>query len=232
MLRGEVRVAGERASPTQCVETGDEVTWSREPWIEPVVPRGTAWLYRDADVLAVAKPPGLPSQPGGGYLENTLLALVRERDPGAVPLHRLGRWTSGVVLFALSSRARTRLSRAFRAGTVYKRYRTLVSGDPQRTTWSIDTPIGPVPHAVLGTVHAASPQGRPSRSVVSVLERFGDRALVDVVIATGRPHQIRIHLAAAGHPLVGDPLYAPGVYPLTPVTRYRVIPVTCCTRPR
>jgi 23S rRNA pseudouridine1911/1915/1917 synthase len=78
---------------------------------------------------------------------------------------------------------------------------------------TITTPIGPAPHPLLGSVHAASPQGKPSLSQVTVLERRADSFLCDVRIATGRPHQIRIHLAAAGHPLTGDPLYGPGGLP-------------------
>ena len=68
----------------------------------------------------------------------------------------------------------------------------------------------PVPHPALGSVHAASPAGKPSLSSVEVLEYREGASLVEVTIATGRPHQIRIHMAACGHPLVGDPLYAAG----------------------
>lgn len=92
-------------------------------------------------------------------------------------------------------------------------YRALVDGRPSWDTRAIDTPIGPVPHPTLGTVHAARDDGRASQSVATVVERRADTTLVEVQIATGRPHQIRIHLAAAGHPLAGDPLYAVGGRP-------------------
>jgi 23S rRNA pseudouridine1911/1915/1917 synthase len=193
---------------------GREVTWRRPPWAEPEAPTCFAVLHRDPDLLAVAKPAGLPTLPGAGYLERTLLSLVRALDPEADPLHRLGRFTSGVVLFARTSEARRHLSRAFASRQVVKRYRALATGVPERDVFTIDVPIGPVPHPILGTVHGASAAGRASHSEVTVLERRDSAFLCDVRITTGRPHQIRIHLAAAGHPLAGDPLYGPGGVPL------------------
>jgi 23S rRNA pseudouridine1911/1915/1917 synthase len=161
--------------------------------------------------VAVAKPSGLPTLPGADFLEHTLLHLVRKRYPGADPLHRLGRGTSGLVLFARTEEARRELSRAWRDHDLRKVYRAWVTGHPASDAFGVDTPIGPVAHPLLGTVHGASPEGRASRSEAVVLERRLDgTSLVEVTILTGRPHQIRIHMAAAGHPLVGDPLYAIG----------------------
>jgi 23S rRNA pseudouridine1911/1915/1917 synthase len=170
-------------------------------------------IHRDDDLLAVAKPPGLPTLPGGGFLESTLLRLVRRLDPAASPLHRLGRWTSGLVLFARTPAARAGLTRQWTAGTVGKRYRALASGDPGEDELRVEVPIGPVSHALLGTIHAAADDGKASSTRIRVLERREGAFLCDVWIATGRPHQIRIHLAAAGHPLVGDPLYPAGGVP-------------------
>ena len=211
---GQVRMDGAPvADPDAPLATGAELAWDRPAWEERPVPLGFAVLHRDADLLAVAKPAGLPTLPGGGYLEHTLLHVVRERYPEAAPMHRLGRWTSGVLLFARTPSARAALGRAWRRGAVGKRYRALAAGAPDQDRFEIATPIGPVPHAALGTVHAASPQGRPSRSAVTVLERRDGAFLAEVGIETGRPHQIRIHLAAAGYPLVGDPLYPAGGVP-------------------
>jgi 23S rRNA pseudouridine1911/1915/1917 synthase len=210
---GLVRVDGQSIRPAARLRAGQHLVWHRPPWREPEAPRGFAVLAVDADVLAVAKPAGLASIPGGGFLVNTLSSCVRERYPDATAVHRLGRGTSGVMLFARSDVARRRLARDWRAGEVERVYRARVDGRPDRGEIAIATPIGPVPHRVLGTVHAASPTGRPSRSVVRLLESDGRTSLVEVTIATGRPHQIRIHLAAAGHPLSGDPLYEPGGTP-------------------
>lgn len=211
---GGVRLDGRRALPDTSLRPGQTVSWLRPPWIEPEAPRGFAVLHRDRDLLAVAKPSGLPTLPGAGFLEHTLLAMVRRLDPQAAPLHRLGRFTSGIVLFARTREARAHLAGQWASRSVHKRYRALASGSPERDALTIEAPIGPVPHEVLGTVYGASAAGRLARSEVTVLERRDGAFLCDVRIETGRPHQIRIHLAAAGHPLVGDPLYGRGGVPL------------------
>jgi len=211
---GRVTVNDERSDPRTRLRDGQTVTWHRPPWEEPETPRTVAILYEDDDLLAVAKPAGLPVLPGGGYLNNTLIARIRERDAGAAPVHRLGRWTSGVVLCGRTAEARAALTRAWRAGEVVKRYRALASGRPESRRFEIDKPIGPVPYAPLGSIHAADDAGKPAGTRVEVIEMRPDGFLADVRIETGRPHQIRIHLAVAGHPLVGDPLYASGGLPL------------------
>jgi 23S rRNA pseudouridine1911/1915/1917 synthase len=130
-------------------------------------------------------------------------------------VHRLGRGTSGLVLFARTEVARRALARAWRDEAVEKAYRALVAGAPGRDAFSIAVPIGRVPHPRLGHVHAAAPGGKRAVSHVRVLGRREGATLVEVTIPTGRPHQIRIHLAAAGHPLVGDPVYGPGGVPVS-----------------
>jgi 23S rRNA pseudouridine1911/1915/1917 synthase len=212
---GEVVLDDAPTTAAARLRAGQSLAWRRPPWEEEPVPLAFAVLHRDAQLLAVAKPRGLPTIPnGGGFLTHTLLHLVRGLSPGASPLHRLGRGTSGLVLFGLTSDARAAVSAAWRTPAIRKVYRALVRGVPARARFTVDVPIGPVPHPRLGRVHAASPGGRPSLSHVTVLAARGGDAVVDVAIDTGRPHQIRIHLAAAGHPLVGDPLYAPGGLPL------------------
>lgn len=210
---GKVLLDAEPAGPDTLLRRGAELVWQRPPWIEPEAPCCFDLVYEDDDLLAVGKPSGLPTLPGAGFLESTLLHLVQAYSPGAAPLHRLGRWTSGLVLCAKSAVAGRELLRQWSLRQVGKRYRALVSGMPVWDELAIDTPIGPVPHPLLGSIHAASQSGKPALSRVTVLERRDGCCLCDVAISTGRPHQIRIHLAAAGHPLLGDPLYAVGGLP-------------------
>jgi len=211
---GRVLIDGIAAEQNRILKPGQSLSWLRPPWKEPEVCRSFAILFRDEHLLAVAKPSGLPTLPGGGlFMENTLLSLVRGHFPGANPLHRLGRGTSGVVLFAMSRETSSKILRGWHNREVLKVYRALAAGCPEEDKFDVHAPIGPVPHPILKTIHAACPAGKPAHSHVQVLERRDGASLLEVKITTGRPHQIRIHLAAAGYPLVGDPVYGIGGVP-------------------
>jgi 23S rRNA pseudouridine1911/1915/1917 synthase len=204
---GWVLLDGDTASASRELRPGQSLVWNRPPWIEPPAPTSIALLYRDSDLVAVAKPAGLQTMPGASFLEKTLLARVRRLDESAAPLHRLGRGTSGIVLCTLNRTARRALTRAWAERRIERRYRAWVQGGFPAGETLLDMPIGKVAHSVLGSVAGVSSAGKPAASRVSLVERRNDRSLVDVRLETGRTQQIRIHLAAAGYPLVGEPLY-------------------------
>lgn len=212
LANGEIALDDVRASGDEVLRPGQAIAWHRPPWHEPEVPLTYEVLFEDASLLVVAKPAGLPTMPAGGFLEHTLWTCVRRAHGDVHPVHRLGRGTSGLVVFARTSSAAAAMAARWHDRAT-KDYRALVTGTPAWSSQTIETPIGLVDHPRLGTVHAASVTGRHARSEARVVERREAATLCDVRIDTGRPHQIRIHLAVVGHPLLGDPLYAVGGVP-------------------
>ena len=179
---------------------------------------GLVVLHEDDEVLAVDKPPFLPVHPSGRYLTDTLIQRVHARyltdgEPAArVPVrlcHRLDRETSGIVLCAKGAAPHRRLMRQFERREVEKEYLAIVVGQPDEDSGTIDLPLGPDRHSQVHLRIAVVPDGLPARTRWRVLERRGGHALVSCRPVTGRQHQIRVHLEAIGHPIVGDKLYGP-----------------------
>ncbi len=215
IARGVVLLDGRCVTGDTVLRAGQLLTYDREPWAEPETPTAFAVLYADDEILAVDKPVGLPVLPGCRRLENTLLALVRARFAGEVPLsplHRLGRGTSGIVLFARTKESLRELSTAFAERRVTKLYRARVRGVGLPREQEVDVPIGRVAYPPTGYLYAATAGGAPAKSVCRLVyeDRERSQSLVEIRIVTGRTQQIRIHTAAIGHPLVGDPLYVAG----------------------
>ena len=203
----EVTIDGLIATGSESLAVGQTLVWNRPPWIEPDAPQHFEVLFDDPHLLAVNKPSGLPTLPGGGFMENTLLRLVQKQTPDANPVHRLGRATTGIVLFAKTPQAAAKLFADWNTPGIQKIYRALAQNAAQYETYEILTPIGLVPHPRIGSVWAANPAGKPSKSLAKVISRATGTTIFEVSLHSGRPHQIRIHLASIGHPLVGDPLY-------------------------
>lgn len=221
---GRIMRNGRISESDETLSAGDRLEYHRPPWEEPDVPTEIPLLAEGDGWMVFSKPSGLPVLPGGGFLEHTMLHMLRARyrqcAAALSPVHRLGRGTSGAILFSCRADAAAALAAAMREERISKTYLALVRGIPAQYRFTVTVPIGRVPHPLLGTVWAASEKGKQSESRCRVLRRDPVRgvALLEVDIPTGRPHQIRIHCAAAGYPLTGDPLYGPGGTPLTPST--------------
>jgi len=169
-----------------------------------------AIVHEDDALIVIDKPAGLVVHPGSGNRAGTLLNALLHHAPALATLpragivHRLDKDTSGLMVVARTPVAQTDLVRQLAARTVRREYAALVHGDLARAT-TVDAPIGR--HPTQRTSMAVVESGKPARTHVDVVERFGDCTLVRCRLETGRTHQIRVHLTAIGHPLIGDPTY-------------------------
>jgi 23S rRNA pseudouridine1911/1915/1917 synthase len=176
-------------------------------------------VYEDGDVLVIEKPAGLVVHPGAGNMTGTLVhgLLARYPDLGGIGVgdedrpgivHRLDAGTSGLLVVARTAAAYTSLVGQLQARSVERRYLALAAGHLESDRGLIDAPIGRA--GAERTKMAISDRGREARTSYEVLDRFSDPTpvtLIECKLETGRTHQIRVHLAAIGHPVVGDGRY-------------------------
>ena len=168
-------------------------------------------LFADAALLAVDKPPGLLVIPGRGEPEPTVLEAAQAEHGKLWVVHRLDRGTSGVLLFARDAETHGALNAAFDSRRVSKRYLAVVAGTP-RDEQRIEVPLAAARRGRMRPARPGDARPKLAATYVRVLERFAGPpalALVECVPETGRTHQIRVHLMAAGTPLAVDPDYGP-----------------------
>ena len=212
IIETQVRLSGERAPrPALAVRAGETIHIDRPAPIEPEVPRDFAVLASDDTFLAIDKPAGLPMHTTAKFWKNTLVALLREKYPDEKLqiCHRIDRETSGVLLIARTGEAASWLKRAFASRAVKKTYLALVHGVPAPPAGVIDAPMRLLDtrtHIKMGVVD----DGLPAVTRYRTVRVFARHALVEAAPETGRQHQIRVHLAHLGHPIVGDKLYGGG----------------------
>ena len=216
---GDVAVDGVTVGRSEALVGGD---WLDLMLPEPPTPTATVAepvdglvvLHQDADIVVVDKPVGVAAHASPGWTGPTVLGGLAAQGIGVATsgaaeragiVHRLDVGTTGVMVVARSERAYSVLKDAFRERTVEKIYHALAQGHPDPATGTIDAPIGR--HPKSDWKFAVVADGRPSVTHYETLEAFRAASLLEVHLETGRTHQIRVHLAAVRHPLVGDLTY-------------------------
>ena len=198
------------------------------PWVKTDIDLPARVLYRDSQLIVIDKPTGLPVHPGPRQkesIESLLGALAFGLSQPPIPAHRLDHDTSGCLILARNDRARRKLGRLFSSGRIEKVYWAIVEGAPPAAEGRIDLPLRKVT-GKDGWRMVTDPAGQAAATDYKVLGRRGSLAWLELRPRTGRTHQIRVHCAALGCPILNDPLYgaATGAEPLYLFARSVAVP--------
>ena len=217
IAQGYILVNGCPARASQKLKPGDRVSVTLPPpemvSLAPE-PMPLTVIYEDDDLVVIDKPAGLVVHPSPGHKAHTIVNALLARCPDLASfgnslrpgiVHRLDRDTSGLMIIAKNVPAQQYLVNQFKERSVSKGYLVLVRGRLTPARGTIDAPIGRDPSNRKRMAVVA--EGRAARTSFEVKEYLNDYTLLDVTTETGRTHQIRVHLAAIGHPVIGDPIY-------------------------
>ena len=206
---------GELLNPASRYRVGGCISYYRELEAEPRIPFSEAIIYQDEDLLVVDKPHFLPVAPSGRFLRETLLVRLRQQGQpdSLVPIHRLDRETAGIVLFSRNPKTRAVYTKLFRERKVRKTYEALapVLCESERARLPVTLRSRIVPGEPFFRMQEVS--GKPNaETVIELLEQTDGLARYHLSPVTGKKHQLRIHLAALGTPILNDRLYPDEVF--------------------
>ena len=220
---GKVLVNGEPVKQNYRLREGDEVSFGLPPAVEPdILPENIPLdiLYEDEDVLVVNKPKGMVVHPAAGHYSHTLVNALMYHCRGSLSgingvmrpgiVHRIDRDTTGSLLVCKNDAAHLSIAAQLKEHSIVRRYRAVVYGVIEEEEGTVDLPVGRDPRD-RKRMAAGVKNGKEAVTHYRVLQRFKGFTYIECRLETGRTHQIRVHMEAAGHPLLGDEVYCRGI---------------------